>query len=89
MNAEKENKESKPNNLTGGIASYFPPQYPAAKFPAKLVKNQHPIVRERKRFGASFETKDNPIGDKQSSAKVIIKYDNISHSGETADICDK
>ena len=62
-----------PNNSAGVIDSYFPAQIPAIKLPKKLVKNQHPIVKERNLRGASFETKDNPIGDKQSSAIVIIK----------------
>ena len=53
--------------------SIFPPKNPAIKLPKKLVKNQHPIVSDRNFLGASFDTSDKPIGDRQSSAMVIIK----------------
>ena len=78
-----ENIASPPNKLVVGVFSQFPPQIPASKFPAKLVKNQQPISRDKNFLGASFETRDNPIGDKQSSAIVIIKYPITSHIGET------
>ena len=78
-----------PKSSLGVKASYCPPHSPAIRFPIKLVKNQHPIVRERNFLGASFETKDKPIGDRQSSAIVIIKYPRTNQSGETREFIDK
>ena len=40
-------------------------------------------MSERNFLGASLDTRDNPIGDKQSSAIVIIKYPHTSQIGET------
>ena len=62
-----------PNRCVVENSSNFPPQIPARRFPTKLVKNHPPIISDKNFLGASFETKDNPIGDRHSSAIVIIK----------------
>jgi hypothetical protein len=69
----RDNKARSPKRLTNVSFSYSPPQTPATKFPIKLVKNQQPIIKDKNLFGASLDTSDRPIGDKQSSAIVIIK----------------
>ena len=72
-NAEKETINNNPKSLSGEIDSIFPPKIPATRLPKKLVKNQTPIVKDRNFFGASFDTSDNPIGERHNSAIVIIK----------------
>ena len=71
------------NKISVGIEPYFPPQNPAKIFPKKLVKNHVPIRTETNCFGASFDTRDSPIGDIQSSATVIMKYTPTSQNIET------
>ena len=73
MNETKDTIASIPKSCAGVKASYLPPTMPAIKLPRKLVKNQHPIIKDKNFLGANFDTKDKPIGDKQSSATVIIK----------------
>lgn len=46
-------------------------------------------MSDKKFFGASFDTNDKPIGDRQSSATVIIKYPATNHNGETNPLADK
>ena len=71
-----------PNKSQRGRFSYSPPKRPATKFPEKHIKNQHPIVSDKNCFGASFDTSESPIGDRQSSDSVITKYPAASQSGE-------
>ena len=73
-----------PNSVVCGNVSYLPPIMPAIRFPKKLVKNQHPIVNDRNCTGASFDTRESPIGEMQSSAIVITKYTDASHRHDTA-----
>lgn len=80
---------SVPKIWLGARVSNFPPQIPAIKLPKKLVKNQQPIINERNFLGASLDTSDNPIGERQSSAIVIIKYPTTSQRGETFVLSDK
>ena len=71
------------NNIVLLIVPYFPPQTPAKRLPMKLDKNQVPIINDKNFLGASFETSDKPIGDKQISPIVIIKYAETNHKGDT------
>ena len=73
MNAVKDKIESGKNICEMVKLSYFPPQNPASVSPIKQVKNQHPIVRDKNFFGASFDTRESPIGEIQSSETVITK----------------
>lgn len=77
------------NKATLLIVPYLPPQKPANVFPMKLVKNQTPIINDKNFFGASFDTNDKPIGERQSSASVIIKYTKTNQSGETKEISER
>ena len=56
---------------------------PALKFPIKLDKNQHPIIKDANFNGANLVTKDKPIGEMHNSANVAIKNAVISQIGET------
>ena len=78
-----------PNNSKCESLPYSPPIRPANKFPEKHIKNHPPIVSDKNCFGASFDTSDKPIGDKQSSDSVIIKYPATSHNGEIKLFADK
>jgi len=84
----KESIASVPKSSTVEMVSNLPPQIPAIRFPQKLVKNQHPIIKDKNFLGASLDTRDKPIGDRHSSAMVIIKYATTSHNGETCPLLD-
>ena len=71
------------------MASKSPPQMPASKFPTKLVRNQQPIMSDKNFFGANFETRESPIGERHSSAIVIIKYPAKSHKNDILFVNDK
>ena len=43
------------------------------------IRKTTPYNKEEKRFGDNLPTNDKPIGDKQNSAQVFNKYNNISH----------
>lgn len=47
-------------------------------FPVAVASSQPPCISPWKREGATFETKDNPIGLRKSSATVRIRYVLIS-----------
>ena len=49
------------------------PSNPAAYCPYALAKNHIPIIIPLNRFGDNLVIIESPIGDKQSSPKVIIK----------------
>ena len=84
MNVTKDKLAIKAKSFSAPIVSYFPPSKPASIFPKKLVKNHVPIITDRNFLGASFDTKDKPIGDKHNSDNVITKYPPTNHNGETA-----
>lgn len=73
IKVRKDSRAKYGNKFPGVFALYVPPQTPAIRFPKKLAKNQHPIINERNFFGASFDTSDNPMGDRQSSDNVMRK----------------
>lgn len=56
---------------------------PANILEAAADKNHTPIKRDMNLAGESLVTADSPIGDKQSSPKVIITYMATSQSGLT------
>ena len=51
--------------------SHIPESTPESLFPIAVDRNQPPIINAAIRFGANFETRDSPIGLKQSSPIVI------------------
>jgi hypothetical protein len=63
-----------PNNIGAVLAGsgYKLDKNPAIKLEAAADRNQTPIKSDMNRAGDSFVTADNPMGDIQSSPKVII-----------------
>ena len=49
-----------------------PPRNPARMSPGYVAANQNPIIMDRMRAGASFETKANPTGARWSSPMVAM-----------------
>lgn len=47
-------------------------------FPIAVASSHPPCIRPWNRAGATFDTKESPIGLKNSSAIVMIKYELIN-----------
>ena len=52
-------------------------------FPIAVANSQPPCINPWKRGGATLETNDNPMGLRNNSAIVSIRYELISQYGET------
>ena len=65
-----------PNSTGMGLAGsgYRVLKSPAMRLEAAVDRNHTPIKRQAKRGGESLDTMDRPMGEMQSSPRVIMKY---------------
>src|SRR5690606_37452984 len=61
------------------VAGKSAPKVPANAYPAAFEIKKTPYNKDENLLGESFPTNDNPIGDKQSSPQVWMKYNKINH----------